>query len=54
MNHFILKHYYFNFVCDFKWHKINVLDGAFCIKPWRRIFVSAVGGTIKTVFKREE
>ena len=26
MNHFVLKHYYFHFLCDCKWHKINFLD----------------------------
>ena len=29
MNYFILKHYYFYFSCDSKWHKINLLDGLF-------------------------
>jgi len=28
--HFILTHYCFNFICDCKWHKINLLDGIFC------------------------
>ena len=29
MNYFTLKHYYFYFSCDCKWHKINFLDGLF-------------------------
>ena len=30
MNYFVLKHYCFDFVCDCKWQKINILDGATC------------------------
>ncbi len=30
MNHFILKHYYFNFICDCKWPVTDFLDGVFC------------------------
>ena len=29
VNHFILKHYYFYFICDCKWHSINLLEGVF-------------------------
>lgn len=29
MNYFKMKHYYFYFSCDCKWHKINFLDGLF-------------------------
>ena len=29
MNYFILKHYYFYFSCDCKWHKMNLLDDLF-------------------------
>ena len=29
MNNFILKHY-FCFICDYKWHAIDFLDGVFC------------------------
>ena len=30
MNQFKLKHYYFYFIGDWEWHKINFLDGIFC------------------------
>ena len=30
MNYFVLKRYCFDFVCDCKWQKINILDGATC------------------------
>ena len=53
MNHFVLKHYYFHFLCDCKWHKINFLDCILPVKPWRGILVSGVVGT-NTLFKREE
>ena len=37
MNDFILKHYYFNFICDCEWHKIDFLDSVFC-KPVAKYF----------------
>ena len=30
MNHFVLKHYDFYFICDRKRHAIDFLDGVFC------------------------